>query len=35
VYQEAATDRSAASKREYIIKQLSRAQKLALIAGRS
>lgn len=31
VYQEPASDRSAASKREYQIKQLSRAQKLALI----
>lgn len=31
VYQEAAADRSAASKREYRIKQLSRAEKLALI----
>ena len=33
VYQEAAADRSMASKREYQIKQLSRAEKLALIAG--
>lgn len=33
VYQEPAADRSAASKREYQIKQLSRAQKLALVAG--
>lgn len=33
VYREAAADRSAASKREYQIKQLSRAEKLALIAG--
>lgn len=33
VYQESAVDRSAASKREYQIKQLSRVQKLALIAG--
>ena len=33
VYQEAAADRSAASQREYQIKQLSRAEKLALIAG--
>lgn len=32
VYREAASDRSAASKREYQIKQLSRAEKLALIA---
>lgn len=32
-YREAAADRSAASKREYQIKQLSRAQKLALISG--
>lgn len=31
VYQEAAADRSAASKREYRIKQLSRAEKLALV----
>jgi predicted GIY-YIG superfamily endonuclease len=31
VYQEPAADRSAASKREYQIKQLSRAEKLALI----
>lgn len=31
VYQETAADRSAASKREYQIKQLSRAEKLALI----
>lgn len=31
VYQEAAADRSTASKREYRIKQLSRAEKLALI----
>ena len=33
VYEEAAADRSAASKREYRIKQLSRTEKLALIAG--
>jgi putative endonuclease len=33
VYREAAGNRSAASKREYGIKQLSRAQKLVLIAG--
>jgi putative endonuclease len=33
VYQEAAADRSAASKREYRIKQLSRMEKLALIDG--
>jgi putative endonuclease len=33
VYQEPAADRSAASKREYRIKQLSRGEKLALIAG--
>jgi len=33
VYSEAAADRSAASRREYVIKQLSRTQKLALIAG--
>ena len=33
VYQEPAADRSAASRREYQIKQLSRAEKLALIAG--
>ena len=33
VYQEEAADRSAASKREYRIKQLTRAEKLALIAG--
>ena len=33
VYQESAADRSAASKREYQIKQLSRAEKLALIGG--
>jgi len=31
VYQEAAADRSSASKREYRIKQLSRAEKLALV----
>lgn len=31
VYQEPAPDRSTASKREYQIKQLSRAEKLALI----
>lgn len=31
VYREAAADRSAASRREYRIKQLSRAEKLALI----
>ncbi len=35
VYQEAAADRSAASRREYQIKQLSRGQKLALVAGGS
>jgi putative endonuclease len=33
VYQEVAADRSAASKREYRIKQLSRTEKLALIDG--
>lgn len=33
VYCEAAADRSAASRREYEIKQLSRAEKLALIAA--
>lgn len=33
VYREVAADRSAASKREYQIKQLSRAEKLVLIAG--
>lgn len=33
VYQEAAADRSAASRREYQIKQLSRAEKLALVAA--
>jgi predicted GIY-YIG superfamily endonuclease len=33
VYEEAAADRSAASKREYRIKQLSRMEKLALIDG--
>ena len=33
VYSEAAADRSTASKREYVIKQLSRTQKLALISG--
>ena len=33
VYQESAADRSAASKREYQIKQLSRAEKLALIGS--
>jgi len=33
VYREFAADRSAASKREYQIKQLSRAEKLALIAA--
>jgi len=33
VYQESAADRSAASKREYQIKQLSRAEKMALIGG--
>jgi len=32
VYQEVAEDRSAASKREYQIKQLSRKQKLAMIS---
>ena len=31
VYEEPAADRSAASKREYRIKQMSRAEKLALI----
>lgn len=31
VYQEEAADRSAASKREHLIKKLSRAQKLELI----
>lgn len=31
VYQESAADRSTASKREYQIKQLSRAEKLALV----
>ena len=31
VYQEAAADRSSASKREYQIKQLSRAEKLSLV----
>lgn len=31
VYREAAADRSAASKREYQIKQLSRAEKLELV----
>ncbi len=30
-YQEVAADRSAASKREYVVKQLSRAEKQALI----
>lgn len=35
VYSEPAADRSAASKREYVIKQLSRAEKLDLIAGDS
>lgn len=37
VYQEPAADRSVASRREYQIKQLSRGEKLALIAaaGRS
>lgn len=33
VYAEAAADRSAASRREYQIKQLSRTEKLALIAA--
>ncbi len=33
VYSEAAADRSAASKREYVIKQLSRTGKLELIGG--
>jgi putative endonuclease len=33
VYQEAAADRSAASRREYQIKQLSRTEKLALVAA--
>lgn len=33
VYREPAPDRSAASKREYQIKQLSRAEKLALIVA--
>ncbi|MCF6274690.1 MAG: GIY-YIG nuclease family protein [Robiginitomaculum sp.] len=32
VYREAAADRSAASKREYVIKRLSRAEKLDLIS---
>ncbi|MCY7297223.1 GIY-YIG nuclease family protein [Alteromonas sp. a30] len=32
VYREPAADRSSASKREYQIKQLSKAQKLALVA---
>lgn len=31
VYQEPAADRSAASRREYLIKQLSRAEKLELV----
>jgi putative endonuclease len=35
VYQEMAANRSAACKREYRIKQLSRREKLALIAGAS
>lgn len=35
VYLEAAADRSAASRREYQIKQLSRGQKLALVADSS
>jgi putative endonuclease len=34
-YQEPAANRSAACKREYRVKQLSRAEKLALIAGDS
>lgn len=33
VYREPAADRSAASRREYQIKQLSRAEKLALIVA--
>ncbi len=33
VYREMATDRSAASKREYVIKRLSRAQKMELVGG--
>jgi len=33
VYRESAADRSAASKREYRIKQLSRKEKLALVAA--
>jgi putative endonuclease len=33
VYREVAADRSAASRREYQIKQLSRVEKLALIAS--
>jgi len=35
VYQATAANRSAACKREYIIKQLSRREKLRLIAGAS
>ena len=34
VYHEPAADRSAASKREYIIKQMNRAQKLNLIKSK-
>lgn len=33
VYQESAPDRSAASQREYVLKQLSRAQKNAYFKG--
>ena len=33
VYSETAADRSTASKREYVIKRLSRTQKLTLISG--
>ena len=35
VYQECLADRSAASKREYAVKNLSRQEKLALIATQS
>lgn len=35
VYQENAKDRSAASKREYLIKKLSHSQKLALISTKT
>ncbi len=35
VYMETAADRSAASKREYVIKRLSRAEKMVLIEGAS